>query len=91
MLAATGIVMSTSIEKYRKRLASFNFSKDREDDFLNYFYNAIKEFVTAAHKKHPVQQALNEKEQDRLEQPEDVIDSDNRTIQKLFRNASNGN
>ena len=83
MFALKGIAMPMNIEKYRKHLASFNLSKDREDEIIRYIYNIMDEFVSIAFSKHPVQQAIQEKEQKSLQRNNSVIDSkDQNTTQQ---------
>jgi len=54
------------MEKYRKHLAPLKLGKDREDEIIRYIYTIMDEFVSAAFRKHPVQQALDEKKRKSL-------------------------
>ena len=59
-------VMPIDIEKYRKHLAPLNLGKDKEEEIIRYIHTIMEEFVSAAFRKHPVQQAVEEKKRSAL-------------------------
>ncbi len=80
--------MPINIEKYRKHLAPLNLSKDHEEEIIRHIYTIMDEFVSAAFRKHPVQQAVNEKKQKSLQRHNGVIDSiDRNTAQQTDKVA----
>lgn len=80
--------MPINIEKYRKHLAPFNLSKDREDEIIHHIYAIMNEFVSAAFSKHPVQQALQERKRKSLPRISGAVDSGNDKIKESFHNVT---
>ncbi len=70
--------MSLNIEKYRKHLAPLKPDKNREEKVIGFMYAIMEEFVSAAFGKHPVQQAVDEKNRKSLQEQNHVIDSKDR-------------
>ena len=82
--------MKLDIEKYRKHLALYNLGKEREEEIIRHVYMIMDEFVSAAFNKHPVQQALQGRDCETLQNQSGVIDSTNRSIKTPYRNAASG-
>jgi len=82
--------MKLDIEKYRKHLAPYNLSKEREDEIIRNIYMIMDEFVSAAFNKHPVQQALQGRYCETLQNQDDVIDSKERSIKTSYQTAAFG-
>ncbi len=66
--APKGIAMPMNIEKYRKHLAPLELDKDREEKVIRFIYAIMEEFVSATFGKHPVQQAVDEKNRKSLQE-----------------------
>lgn len=81
-------VMPIDIEKYRRHLARLNLGKDHEEDIIRHIYMIMDEFVSAAFKKHPVQQAIRERNRKTLQSHNGVIDSKDRSLKSPYRNAA---
>ncbi|SEQ77723.1 hypothetical protein SAMN05421690_1001115 [Nitrosomonas sp. Nm51] len=73
--------MSLNIEKYRKHLAPLKLGKEQEEKVIRFIYAIMGEFVSAAFGKHPVQQAVDEKNRKSLQEQNRVIDSRDRNSQ----------
>jgi hypothetical protein len=80
--------MLIDIEKYRRHLASYNMSKEREEETIKSLCAFMDEFVLIAQNKHPVQQAIREKNRKTLQSHDGVIDSKDRSLKSPYRNAA---
>lgn len=82
--------MSLDIEKYRKHLEPLNLGKDKEEEIIHYIHTIMEEFVSAAFRKHPVQQAVEEKKRSAMQGKNNVLDSKHHnTTQHAFQDAAN--
>ena len=81
-------VMPIDVEKYRRHLARLDLGKDHEEDIIRHIYMIMDEFVSAAFKKHPVLQAIQERNRKTLQSHNGVIDSKDRSLKSPYRNAA---
>ena len=81
--------MPMNIDKYRKHLAPLKLGKNQEEDIIRFIIAVMDEFVSAAFGKHPVQQAVDEKNRKSLQSQSDMVDSkDRNTTQDTFQYAA---
>ncbi len=78
-----------NIEKYRKHLAPLKLGKDKEEKVIRFIHAIMEEFVSVAFGKHPVQQAVDEKQRKSLQKQGSVLDSkDHKTAQHIEKDAA---
>lgn len=81
--------MRLNIEKYRKHLAPLKLGKEREEEVIHFIHAIMEEFISAALGKHPVQQAVDEKNRNSLQKQGGMIDSkDHKTAQHIEKDAA---
>ena len=82
--------MRKNQEKYRKILKTLNLKKEQEDFIIEFVCRFMEDFVLAAHGKHPVQLAKQDKQKKPLNHDSLMVNSSHlSSFNDMARNAQN--
>lgn len=67
--------MPINIDKYRHHLKTLDLNRKQEDEIIELIWKIMEHFVSAAFGKTPVQQALQERDKDSIQDSAPVVNS----------------